>query len=192
MISDMLTLQLAPDFSDDVIVKFQEFVAKDKDHLLKQEGQDLTLKVRSVNQVREDRNLSGVEWGELPVGTPGDVPYDGSDPIPEPAAPRADANDDKLRVNALRSIFALQKREITNDLLEKGRLDLVQADWTPIFKLRMPWMSEDQAYEIHQDTVEQIQRQFLLATENHENREKFATRIRKVFNERRRDAARLI
>jgi hypothetical protein len=192
LISDILTLKLAPDFADDVLVKFQEFVAKDKAHLLMQEGQDLQLKVRTINQVREDRNLKGVEWGEYPVGTPQDMPYDGSEPEPEPPGGPTGEDDGRMRVNALRSIFAIQKREIVKDLVEKHSLALVTEDWTPIFQLRMPWLSADEAQSIHNDTVAKIQQQYLLSDGEGEDWEQLATRMRRVFNERRRDAPEIV
>jgi hypothetical protein len=192
MISDMLTLQLAPDFADDVIVKFKEFVAKDKDHLLKQENQDLLNKVRTIDQVREDRNLSGVSWGKLPVGTPGDVPYDGTDKnLPSPEAPPR-GETDRTRVGALRSIFAFQKREIVKDLLESGDLTLVNGNWTEIFQSRLPELTSSQVGEIHGETVEMLKKEFLLSQEQTETPEQLATRFRRVFNARRRDVPQII
>lgn len=84
LIESALTHQLAHDYDMALKVCFQEFVGEDKEHMLAQEKQDLELKVRSVNQVRADRGLDDVEWGEDPIGTSADTPYD-----PEAAAERA-------------------------------------------------------------------------------------------------------
>ena len=77
LIADGITLQLAPDFDEKIFVEFEEFVSADKDFDLLREEKDLVTKVRSVNQVREDRGLDPVDWGEEPVGTLADTPYTG-------------------------------------------------------------------------------------------------------------------
>lgn len=70
-------------------VRFEDFVMDDKDFELACEKQDLQLKVRSVNMVREDKGLDPVAWGDIPVGTWSDRPYDGSE---EPDLPMDDAS----------------------------------------------------------------------------------------------------
>ncbi len=88
LIADALTNQLAiPTFGDQIQVGFRDFVSADEDLRLREEQQDLTTKVRSVNQVREDRGLDPVEWGDDPIGTFGDQPYD---PNAEDEAPTED------------------------------------------------------------------------------------------------------
>jgi len=88
LIADALTHQLAvPLFGTDTRIAFTEFISEDEDLRLREEAQDLSLKVRSVNQVRADRGIDDVEWGELPVGSFADTPYDGAqddDPEPNP------------------------------------------------------------------------------------------------------------
>jgi hypothetical protein len=81
MISDTLSLSLAPEYDKDLFVEFDEFVAEDKDYTLRRETQDLTLKVRSVQQVLADREMDPEDapWGEFPVGGFGDVPYTGEE-----------------------------------------------------------------------------------------------------------------
>lgn len=79
LITSALTLQLAVDFEGDVFVDFEEFVSDDKRFLLEQEQSDLDRKVRSVNQVRTDRGLDEVVWGDQPVGKIGDTPYTGEE-----------------------------------------------------------------------------------------------------------------
>ena len=76
MIADAFTLQLAPDFDPSIFVEFEPFVSEDKRFLLEKQTADLTGKVRSINQVREDDGLDPVDWGEEPVGKLGEVPYD--------------------------------------------------------------------------------------------------------------------
>ena len=75
LISDAITLQLAPDFDRSIFVAWEPFVSDDKRFQLEQEVADVTAKIRSVNQVREDRGLDPVEWGEEPIGKLGEVPY---------------------------------------------------------------------------------------------------------------------
>jgi hypothetical protein len=81
MISDALTSQLAADFDPKIWVEFEEFVAEDKEFNLKQEAQDLTLKVRSGQQVIEDRggDPERAPWAEVPVGTVAETPYTGEE-----------------------------------------------------------------------------------------------------------------
>lgn len=94
LIADAFTWQLAKDFDDALVVRFAEFVSKDKEFLLKQQQQDLSLKVRTINEVREDdRGLDPADWGELPVGTVADVPYDGTMPEPGELEPEAEQVD---------------------------------------------------------------------------------------------------
>jgi len=75
--ANALTTQLAQDFAPELFVEFEDFVSDDKDFELKQEQSDLTLKVRTVNEVRADRDQDPVSWGDVPAGTLGDEPYTG-------------------------------------------------------------------------------------------------------------------
>lgn len=76
MLASTMTARLAVDFDRKLIVKFREFVSADKDFRLREEQQDLATKVRSVNKVLEDRGEDPVAWGDEPIGTFADVPYD--------------------------------------------------------------------------------------------------------------------
>lgn len=77
LIADALTLQLAePSYGAGIRVTFEDFIDEDDDLRLREERQDLETKVRSINQVRADRGIDSVDWGDLPVGTFGDQPYD--------------------------------------------------------------------------------------------------------------------
>lgn len=90
LIADALTHQVAvPEYGRDVRVAFESFIDEDAELQLAQEAQDVSLKVRSINQVRADRGEEPVEWGELPVGSFGDVPYD-----PESFEPDDQAEDE--------------------------------------------------------------------------------------------------
>lgn len=82
LVSEALTRQLARDYDPNLSTRFAQFVADDKDHALAQEAQDLTTKVRTINQVRADRGLDPVEWGEDPVGSFADIPYRPGDDLP--------------------------------------------------------------------------------------------------------------
>ncbi len=81
MIAEAWTMQLAGDFDEDIFVEFEQFVAEDKEFGLKREAQDLTLKVRSGQQVIEDRggDPERAGWAELPVGKLGEIPYTGDE-----------------------------------------------------------------------------------------------------------------
>ncbi len=86
-IVDALTYQLAqPYFGPQYRVAFRDFIQRDEQLRLQEENQDLTQKVRSINQVLSDRGQDPVDWGEQPVGTFGDQPYDpnGMDEEPGP------------------------------------------------------------------------------------------------------------
>ncbi len=85
LVADAFTDQLAPDFDDKIFVEFEQFVAEDKEFELKQEAQDLKLKVRSGQQVIEDRNgdPDRAPWAEFPVGTIAEVPYTGDEMEPD-------------------------------------------------------------------------------------------------------------
>jgi len=84
MISETLSLQLAPDFDGGLFVDFGDFVSVDKTYELAREAQDLTLKIKSIQQVIEDRggDPEGAPWGELPVGSFADSPYTGEESEP--------------------------------------------------------------------------------------------------------------
>lgn len=95
LLAEAFTNQLARDYDPVLRFRFTPFVSDDKDFVLKQERQDLELKVRSINHVREDRMLDPVEWGEEPVGKTGEAPYDPDDareranrPPPTPGGPQ--------------------------------------------------------------------------------------------------------
>ncbi len=81
LISDGITQQLAPDFDASLVCEFEKFVSEDKAHLLAVEKQDLELKVRSGQQVIEDRGQDPERagWAALPVGTIADTPYTGEE-----------------------------------------------------------------------------------------------------------------
>ena len=81
LIADCMTAQLAADYPQQdgvrLVVRFEQFVSSDKTYELAREAQDLNLKVRSINMVREDSGEDPVEWGDLPVGNFVDAPYTG-------------------------------------------------------------------------------------------------------------------
>jgi hypothetical protein len=86
LIADTYTSQLAsqyPNPSDTVqlVVKFRPFIARDKAFDLQRDQVDLQTKARSINEVRASREpeLPVASWGDLPVGTIGEVPYTGEE-----------------------------------------------------------------------------------------------------------------
>lgn len=76
-IADALTHQLAPQFDAGIAYQFKPFESDDKAFTLAQEQSDLDRKVVTVNEIRERRGLPEAEWGELPIGSFADVPFDG-------------------------------------------------------------------------------------------------------------------
>lgn len=95
LIADTLTVRLAGDFDPKLVVRFRDFVATDKTYELASEAQDLATKVRTVNHVREDRGLDPVEWGDEPIGSIADVPYNAEEARGAQLQPDApDALDD--------------------------------------------------------------------------------------------------
>ena len=79
IISEVLTTRVAEEFDTRLRVGFREFVQPDKEHVLKQEEQDLTRGVRSVQQVLMSRggDASDAPWGEKPILGFNLGPYDG-------------------------------------------------------------------------------------------------------------------
>jgi hypothetical protein len=79
--SEAMTLQLAGDFDANIGVEFEEFVSADKQFELQREAQDLTLKIKTVKQVLEQRgdDPEDATWGDLPIGTLADTPYTGEE-----------------------------------------------------------------------------------------------------------------
>ena len=103
LIVDALTHQVVvPEFGAQWRVRFEQFISEDEELRLKEEAQDLTLKVRSINQVRADRGLDPVAWGDQPIGTFGDQPYDpdeddeptGGNVLPFKPKPEDDEDDE--------------------------------------------------------------------------------------------------
>ena len=79
IISEVLTTRIAEEFDSRLRVGFREFVQPDKEHVLKQEKQDLDKGVRSVQQVITARggNPKDAPWGEKPILGFSLGPYDG-------------------------------------------------------------------------------------------------------------------
>ncbi len=83
-IESAFTEQLAHDFDPKLSVRFEQFLAEDKDFRLREEMQDLEHAVRTPNMVLEDRKLDPVKWGEKPLIQTKLKPYD---PNEKPAQP---------------------------------------------------------------------------------------------------------
>lgn len=142
LIADCMTAQLASDYPQQdgvrLVVRFEQFVSSDKTYELAREAQDLTLKVRSINQVREDAGEDPVEWGDLPVGSFADVPYTGDEP-PDTSADQSVppaltdfAPPDSPRLRAAKPVkVALSPTAVWH--AEEAR----QRKWVPQFTSRM-------------------------------------------------------
>lgn len=140
MISATMTARLARDFDRKLMIKFRDFVATDKDFTLRQEQQDLSTKVRSINKVLQDRGDDPVPWGEEPIGTSADIPYDpdaarenqqspnlpADDPSAFDATDQSDPEDEQPAAGRVaRSGFERQASREWQRLLERER------KWTP-------------------------------------------------------------
>jgi len=79
LITDAITLQLAPDFDPRIFSQFEPFVSEDKDFELRRDESDHKNKIRSPQQILRDRNADPEDapWGEFPVGTLAESPYTG-------------------------------------------------------------------------------------------------------------------
>jgi hypothetical protein len=90
---DSMTLQLASDYPGNIFVDFDEYMTEDKAHTLAQEESDLDRSVKAVNEVREDRALAPVEWGDEPIG----VSEPAAEPAPAEEPPAEDPQEDEER-----------------------------------------------------------------------------------------------
>lgn len=76
VIIDAWNYQLAVDFDPKLVLMWSPFVARDKAFDLKREDQDLKLKVRTVNEIRQERpGLDPVDYGDEAIGSFTDAPY---------------------------------------------------------------------------------------------------------------------
>lgn len=84
--AEALTSQLASQYPQNVegvqlIVKYKPFIARDKKFEIEKDDIDLKNFTRTINEVRQSRepSLPLVPYGDLPVGTIGQVPYTGEE-----------------------------------------------------------------------------------------------------------------
>ncbi len=112
LIQDSLTTQLARDFDSEIFVRFAGFVSEDKEYELRRERQDLELKVKSINQILQLRGDDPVAWGEIPVGTNRDRPYDGTKPEPMAIDSEKIDSDESMPSNADRPRAARTRRAL--------------------------------------------------------------------------------
>jgi len=134
LISDALTHQVVSiEYGRDTRVTFEKFIDEDAELRLREEAQDLTTKVRSINQVRSDRGLEPTEWGDAPVGSFGDQPYqpddfslDDDDPTSTAPISELDALDDP--VDAARSSRVLHPRVLSRFTPEAQWARLMQSE----------------------------------------------------------------
>jgi phage portal protein BeeE len=102
LIANTLTLQLAVDFDETLVVCFEDFVSEDKDFTLRREAHDLEHALRTPNKVLTDRNDDEVEWGDQPLIAGSLGTYDPD--APEPAAIVGETIPDEDDENAERSL----------------------------------------------------------------------------------------
>jgi hypothetical protein len=87
LMEDAYNLQLAPEFGNEVRVRFKPFVAPDKEYELKREAQDVEHGVRTINKVLRDRQEDEVEWGDEPIVLSSLKKYDPNAPPETVATP---------------------------------------------------------------------------------------------------------
>ena len=145
LIEDAWTFQVAADYGEDIAVRFEEFIPRDKEFELKAEESKLATKQKSINMLLEEKGLDPVSWGDLPVGAVADRPYDGIVREIDAAQaqkiiddPQGSSDDRKLKAwvlqrevdrerrfvpkaqDAMRRILERQKKEIIEGLQKRG------------------------------------------------------------------------
>lgn len=130
-VADALTAHLAfPLYGPEIRVRFAPFVMGDKAYELLRERQDLELAVRPINEVRADRALEPVEWGDLPKGTFADAPYTGD--APEPVGsddPNALDDGDEPRSLRARDSLPRASREVSGGRVTGGARSPADLEW---------------------------------------------------------------
>lgn len=112
-IADALTDQLAREFDPSLFVTFAGIVPADKEFELKRQAQDLATKVKSPNQILEERGEDPSEWGEYPIGSFTDVPYTGE-------AQETESGEDLVIAEGLVSEEAKPGEIVEKDLVLNG------------------------------------------------------------------------
>ena len=87
LMTEALTIQLAnqypvaPGANVQLIVKYKPFIARDKFFEIQRDQIQLQTKMVSINEARarQEPSLDPASWGDLPVGTIGEVPYTGEE-----------------------------------------------------------------------------------------------------------------
>lgn len=123
VLDEGMTLQLAPDFDDRLLVEFEPFVSKDKEFLLAKRKQDLDTKQISIDQAREEDGKDSQPWGKDPVGTFAEVPYTGT-----AAEPRSIRSRSRAFVPASREAEAEPEPREPTPLMRSAYARISQAD----------------------------------------------------------------
>lgn len=82
LVEEALTIQLGNAYETPVRLRFEHFISADKQYELGREQQDLEHGVRTINEVREDREIDTVPWGDKPIVKAGIVVFDPNAPPP--------------------------------------------------------------------------------------------------------------
>jgi phage portal protein BeeE len=85
LIADSLTNQLARQFDERLVVRFEDFITVDKTFELEKHKAYLDKFVVSVNEVRMTEGLDPVPWGDAPIGQMQDTAITPETLQPEPA-----------------------------------------------------------------------------------------------------------
>jgi hypothetical protein len=101
LIADAFSTQMmAIDFGPEFVVKFENFVAPDKEFELEKRRQELDQGVVTINEVRRAQNMDEVAWGDLPKGSLADQPYTGE--VMDEADPETSEDPNALRGSGAR------------------------------------------------------------------------------------------
>jgi len=104
LIEDQINKDVCSKYDDNVFVAFDDPVPDDREFTLKEEEADLNHAVRVVNEVREERGLQPVPWGDEPIvpvntaplskvsGAGGTKEDKEEEEAPPPSTPKEEAN----------------------------------------------------------------------------------------------------
>jgi len=126
LITEALTMQLATQYVDaegvKLVVQYKPFIGIDKEFHLQRDTLDAQSKIRSVNEIREDRDSEhgDAPWGVFPIGSHADKPYTGEEvedvsvdfnfPIRESqTVERSQMVAPKPNIESLRARFTIQR-----------------------------------------------------------------------------------
>lgn len=82
-LEERLNEQLLALYDPRLFVVFDDILLEDKEFMLKEREIDLRTGVRTINEIRLERGLQEVPWGNVPALSTGTTPYSGKEPVPD-------------------------------------------------------------------------------------------------------------